>query len=201
MIYSKEKEMTDIKSALSNVLNEWDKHEETIRTQPQENQAVVQKIIAHRFKPTNNASRETFNAVRDFPNQKGVFYVEMLGKKGFKSSTVSTLLYQMTRNGQIAKAKDGCLVTTSTAYSPVKTLKKVRDIVPDKNVVRELIANVDKPSVGIAALSTDTAAPAPAPRKNSLILNRDWTPYKAIENLNVFQARALYDELKKMFGE
>ena len=190
--------MTDIKSALSNVLNEWDKHEETIRTQPQEKETMKTKIIAHRFKPTNNVSRETFNAVRDFPNQKGVFYVEMLGKKGFKSSTVSTLLYQMTRNGQIAKAKDGCLVTTSTAYSPVKTLKKVRDIVPDKNVVRELIANVDKPSVGIAALN---AEPTPAPRKNSLILNRDWTPYKAIENLNVFQARALYDELKKMFGE
>jgi hypothetical protein len=199
MIYSKEKEMTDIKSALSNVLNEWDKHEETIRTpQPQEKQTMTTKLIAHRFKPTNNASRETFNAVRDFPNQKGVFYIEMLGKKGFKSSTVSTLLYQMARNGQIAKAKDGCLVTTSSAYSPVKTLKKVKDVVPDKKLVRELIANVDKPSVGIAALN---AEPTPAPRKTSLILNRDWTPYKAIENLNVFQARALYDELKKMFGE
>jgi len=59
--------MTDMKSALSNVLNEWDKHEETIRTQPQEKQTMKTKIIAHRFKPTNNASRETFNAVRDFP--------------------------------------------------------------------------------------------------------------------------------------
>jgi hypothetical protein len=190
--------MTDIKSALSNVLNEWDKHEETIRTpQPQEKQTMTTKIIAHRFKPTNNASRETFNAVRDFPNQKGVFYIEMLGKKGFKSSTVSTLLYQMARNGQIAKAKDGCLVTTSNAYSPVKTLKKVKDIVPDKNMVRELIANVDKPSVGIAALNTDAA---PAPRKNSIVVSLSWTPDKAIENLTVYQARALYDKLKEIFG-
>jgi len=196
--------MTDMKSALSNVLNEWDKHEETIRTQPQEKQTMKTKIIAHRFKPTNNASRETFNAVRDFPNQKAAFYIEMLAKKGFKQTTVQALLYQMVRFGQMVKAKDGCLVTVGSAYTPIKMKRKGKEIKPDAKVVQALIAEADKPSksltvnVGIAALKSDAA---PAPRKNSLILNRDWTPYKAIENLNVFQARALYDELKKMFGE
>lgn len=192
--------MTDIKSALSNVLNEWDKHEETIRnpqTQPKENE-VNQKIIAHRFKPTNNASRETFNAVRDFPNQKTSFYLEMMLKKGFKQSTIKSLLYQMVHQGQMVKAKDGGLITTAPAYAPIKTTKK--KVVPDKQIVRDLIANVDKPSTGIAALKADTTAPARDVTKKSIVVNHNWTPQKAMENLTVFQARALYDELKKLFG-
>lgn len=199
--------MTDIKSALSNVLNQWDAHENEIRKQPKEKEIMTTKIVAHRFKPTNNASRETFNAVRDFPNQKVAFYVEMLTKKKFKPTTVQALLYQMVKQGQMVKAADGCLVTTSNSYAPVKTTRKSKDVKPDINVVRELIANVDKPnkpsksmavSVGIAALNSDTAQEAKP--KTSLILNRAWTPEKAIENLNVMQARALYDKLKTIFG-
>lgn len=191
--------MPDIKSELSNVLNEWDKHEETIRTQPKEKETMTTKIIAHRFKPTNNASRETFNAVRDFPNQKTPFYVDMLVKKKFKDSTIKALIYQMVSQGQIAKAADGCLVAVGNVYAPIKTKRKSKDVKPDSSVVPYLIAKVETPSVGIAALNAEPN-PTPAPRKHSIILNRDWTPDKAIENLNVMQARALYDKLKTIFG-
>jgi len=121
----------------------------------------------------------------------------MLAKKGFKQTTVQALLYQMVRFGQMVKAKDGCLVTVGSAYTPIKMKRKGKEIKPDAKVVQALIAEVDKPSVGIAALNTE---PTPAPRKNSIIVSHTWTPYKAIENLTVYQARALYDELHKMFG-
>ena len=52
--------MPDIKTAL---LNAWAKDEE---------QTIKEKTmqpLAHRFKPTNNVSRETFNYIRNNPNQ------------------------------------------------------------------------------------------------------------------------------------
>jgi hypothetical protein len=171
--------MPDIKSELSKVLNQWDKHEETIRN-PKEN--TMQR--GHNFKPTNNVSRETFNYVRDNPAQQRKQIVEALTLRGFKSASVDSLLAQMIRSGSVRRDDDKRYFATTNEFAPIKAASKKRE----------------QPSAGIAALSTDTAAPARDITKKSIILNHAWTPQKAIENLTVFQARALYDELKNLFG-
>lgn len=165
---------------LSKVLNQWDKHEETIRN-PKEN--TMTKV--HNFKPTNNVSRETFNYVRDNPAQQRKQIVEALTLRGFKSSSIDSLLVQMIRVGSLRRDDDKRYFAKTPEFVPIKAINKKKEV---------------QPSAGIAALSTDTAAPARDITKKSIIVNHSWTPQKAIENLTVFQARALYDELKKLFG-
>lgn len=171
--------MPDMKSELSKVLNQWDKHEETIRN-PKEN-TMPTKYLGN---ITNNVSRETFNYVRDNPNNGRKQIQAALTKKGFKAGSIDALLTSMTRARLIEKQDDNTYVAREQEYRPLKGRDKP----------------LQKPSAGIAALSTDTAAPARDITKKSIILNHAWTPQKAIENLTVFQARALYDELKKLFG-
>jgi len=181
--------MPDIKSELSKVLNQWDKHEESIRN-PKEKEMKKD----YGFKATNNVSRETFQYVYNHAGQKGKQIIAAMKERGFNESSVGSLLTQMVRIKSIRRDQEGGYFPLTNEYQPIKSVSKKRIVPrPTQPQSNEMTVNV-----GIAALN---AEPTPAPRKNSLILNRDWTPYKAIENLNVFQARALYDELKKMFGE
>jgi hypothetical protein len=185
--------MPDIKSELSKVLNQWDKHEETIRN-PKEKTMTKD----YGFKPTNNVSRETFQYVYDHAGQNGKQVIAAMKARGFNESSVGSLLTQMVRMKSIRRDQNGGYFPLAHEYQPIKSASKKK------------IEKPEQPSAGIAALPPTGGSKhikegykftEHAPRKNSLILNRDWTPYKAIENLNVFQARALYDELKKMFGE
>lgn len=182
--------MPDIKSELSKVLNQWDKHEETIRN-PKEN--TVKKDYG--FKPTNNVSRETFQYVYDHAGQTGKQIIAAMGARGFNSSSVGSLLTQMVRVGSLKRDQHGGYFPLTHEYQPIKSVPKKR-IVPQP--APEQPSKSMTVSVGIAALNADTTQETTP--KTSLILNRAWTPDKAIENLNVMQARALYDKLKTIFG-
>lgn len=174
--------MPDIKSELSKVLNQWDKHEETIRN-PKENAMQRQ----HNFQPTNNVSRETFDYVCTHAGQKNKQIISAMKARGFNASSVGSLLTQMVRVKSIRRDQNGAYFPLTNEYVPIKAAPKKK-----KDVAQE------PPSAGIAALNADTTQKAKT--KTSIVLNRGWTPEKAIENLNVIQARALYDELKKIFG-
>ena len=180
--------MPDIKSELSKVLNQWDKHEETIRN-PKEKQ--VEKTYG--FKTTNNVTRETFNYVRDNPFQARRQIKEALTRRGFKEGSIDALLTQMRNGGLIERTTNGQYVAKANEFHPVKLKDKVKPKAPAHKAKK-----AEPPSAGIAALAPDTKQEAKP--KTSIILNRGWTPEKAIENLNVVQARALYDELKRIFG-
>lgn len=189
--------MPSLQDQLSAILPEWEREQQTIETVKQTNQnpkATMQQVTTrHLFKPTNNASRETFNAVRDFPNQQPAFYANMLAKKGFKHNTVRSLVYQMTRQGQFNQDANGNLSTKANAYAPIKATKATKPIKP-KNpaMVKEPSAPVQP--AGIAALNkTD-------PVKKSLLINHNWDAQKEVDKLSVMQARALYDLLKTIFG-
>lgn len=192
--------MPSLQDQLSAILPEWEREQQTIETIKQTNQnpkATMEQVTTrHLFKPTNNASRETFNAVRDFPNQQPVFYANMLSKKGFKHSTVRSLVYQMTRQGQFNVDAHGNLSAKSNAYAPIKSTK----IVKPKNPAMVKEPNAPVQPAGIAALPPQDA---PAPRKavqRSLLVNHNWDAQKEVEKLSVVQARALYDLLKTIFG-
>lgn len=200
--------MPSLQDQLKNLLPAWEEEQAKLETIKQTNQnpkATMQQVTTrHLFKPTNNASRETFNAVRDFPNQQPSFYANMLEKKGFKHSTVRSLIYQMSRQGQFNIDAHGNLSTKSNAYVPIKATKVIK-------LVKAKKAEAPAQSEGIAALPPVGGSKhikegykftEHAPRKatHSLIVNHNWDAQKEVDKLSVMQARALYDLLKTIFG-
>lgn len=184
--------MPSLQDQLQNLLPAWEEEQARIEQAKQINQnpkATMQQVpTRHLFKPTNNASRETFNAVRDFPNQQPSFYVNMLEKKGFKHATVRSLVYQMTKQGQFHQDISGALTTVANAYVPIKA-GKPKTAKPKQ---------VDVPAqAGIAALPPQDSKPKVT---RSLIINHTWDAQKEVDKLSVMQARALYDLLKTIFG-
>jgi len=198
--------MPSLRDQLQAILPTWEeeqsKLEQTKQSTNNPKATMEQVTTRHLFKPTNNASRETFNAVRDFPNQQPVFYADMLEKKGFKHNTVRSLIYQMTRQNQMKQAADGGLTTVANAYVPLKstkamTGKNLKKIKP-KNPAMVKSPNAPVQAAGIAALP-----PQDTPRKavqRSLMINHNWDAQKEVDKLSVMQARALYDLLKTIFG-
>lgn len=185
--------MPSLQDQLQNLLPAWEEEQAKIEQTKQINQnpkATMEQVTTrHLFKPTNNASRETFNAVRDYPNQQPSFYANMLEKKGFKHNTVRSLIYQMTRQGQFNQDPQGNLTTKANAYVPVKSTKVHKKVKPK--------ADVAPVQAGIAALPPQDSKPKVT---RSLIVNHNWDAQKEVDKLSVMQARALYDLLKTIFG-
>jgi hypothetical protein len=193
--------MSSLQDQLKSLLPAWEEEQARIEQTKQSTnnpKATMEQVTTrHLFKPTNNASRETFNAVRDFPNQQPVFYANMLEKKGFKHNTVRSLIYQMSRQGQFNIDAHGNLSTKSNAYVPIKATKVHKKIKPkNPEMVKEPQAPV-QPAAGIAALPPQDSKPKVT---RSLIINHTWDAQKEVDKLSVMQARALYDLLKTIFG-
>ena len=169
--------MPDLKTAL---LNAWAKDEE---------QTIKEKTMKtqHRFKTTNNASRETFNFIKHNPNLTSQEVVGHLERKGFKRSSTTALCNQMVRGGLVAKDSRGGLRVLADDYRPLK-IKVVKKQKP-KETKEEM--------AGLAALAPQDKEVRPV---TTLVLSRDWTAQKVVDKLSVVQARQLYDLLKQIFG-
>ena len=173
--------MPDIKTAL---LNAWAKDEEqTIK------EKVMTKPLAHRFKPTNNASRETFAFIKNNPNLKASEIVRHMVKRGFKENSTVSLCTQMVRQGMVSKDVNGGLRVMQDEYAPLKAYKKKAKVkvvkVPKKEVA------------GLAALAPQDKVDT---SRSTIVLNRNWTAHGVVDKLSVMQARELYDLLKQIFG-
>lgn len=158
-------------------INAWEQDDAAHRTP----EAQITGEKSHYFKPTNNVTRETFNAVRDNPGRTRVEITTMLGVRGFNKASVSSLLGQMIKQGLLREI-EGHVYAVAKEYTPIKahsTLKsKARVVTPKSD------------SKGIAALPAAATAP---------IIQTDWDAKTMIDHLSVRQARALYEELKKLF--
>jgi hypothetical protein len=173
--------MPDIKTAL---LNAWAKDEEqTIK------EKVMTTPLAHRFKPTNNASRETFAFIKNNPNLKASEIVRHMVKRGFKENSTVSLCTQMVRQGMVSKDVNGGLRVMQDEYAPLKAYKKKAKVkvvkVPKKEVA------------GLAALAPQDKVDT---SRSTIVLNRNWTAHGVVDKLSVMQARELYDLLKQIFG-
>ena len=147
------------------------------------------------FNVTTNVSRTTFEYVRDNPNKHHRNIILDLAAKGFKESSVSALLSQFRRCGTIARSADGRYTATTDQYvapTPSKLRQAVAKPAPKPRSTMPLPPPTlperkPHPAAGLAALK-----PQPAVITNEVehILN----------TLPIKQARALYDELHKIFG-
>lgn len=165
--------MPDLKSEMSKVLDEWNKPESTTMTQ---------KTPPY-FTTTNNVCRATFDCIKNNPGKTRQDIARMLEADGYKKSSTTSLMGQMVKQGMV-RDTGGVLFTVHAEYRPIKSYKafvKMQEKAQPKKVKKD------------APVAQVKAEPAPQ-------INSAWDAETILNNLSIKQARALYDELRKIFG-
>lgn len=215
--------MPDIKTALSRVLSEWSDDEDSRKQTTKEN-----AVQPYHFKATNNVTRETFNYVRDNPGKTAKQIMDSMGARGYKTSSVRSLLGQMVLGSMLAvDAPTGTYHAIKKEYSPMKasvlkagreqtkkslskTIKQLalkhipitRDYparqAPTVNIDVQAIKNRNTPE-GIATLNAAHAQATLAP-SIAAPTPKLLTAAQVLETLSIKEAHILYRELQSMFG-
>lgn len=211
----KEKAMPDIKTALeealkktnkqlSETLNEWAADDEAHKKiQPQQEKAMTETTQAPETQDkrvTNNVSRETFYFVRDNPGLTRDEIISRMVAKGFKSTSVVSLLGQMLRGRIVMEDAAGKWSSVVREYVPVQSVqtKKIAGKVapapaPEKPKSKKVV--LVSRETGKVLNPAPVATPAP-----TYATPDDWTVDSVIGGLNVRQAMAVYAELRNIFG-
>lgn len=178
-------------------LDAWDKHEEQIRKPHKEKQ-----VKNPRVRVTNNVMRATFDEVKYTPNMQINDYIESLMSRGFKKSSVGSVLYQLLRVGQLKRAEDGSVSVTQAEYAPLNNKRVKKKPEPRRKIV-VVTRGKPKTAQGIAALKADTGLQNPEKFDTNTIASRlppvAFIPSQIVDNLSVLHARELYDYLKRIF--
>lgn len=187
--------MPDIKTALEQALAkakpqlpaEWDDEGgaaaiETITTQAKE--ATVPKKL---FETTNNVTRATFNYIVAHPGSTRREILTALEEQSFKQGSTSSLLGQFSKQGHII-VRGGFYFAQHDDYRPLKTMrKKVKTPKPQaKQPERKKVVVVSKRTGEVVSATPQ--------------INSAWDAATLLNNLSIKQARALYDELRTIFG-
>lgn len=137
----------------------------------------------------NNVMRETFDCILNNPGLTAKEIANKLEEQGFKASSVTSVVSQLWRSGQLFR--DGIAYRcTSSTYMPISRKNQI------------VVQKTTPQSQGIAAL-TPVPAPAPVPVHKPVpvpVTEPDFDPRKMIGTLSVYHAKDLYEELKTMFG-
>lgn len=183
-------------------LNQWEREEKQ--------EAAPVPVSYQKTSPfaiTNNLNRKTFSCIQNSPGTRKEI-TEHLVKQGFKLGSVSAVIGHMLRQGVAVIGSDGVLRVTTPEYVPLKSYKTIQNM-KKKTQERKKVVVVSKKTGlpvggekrpvsssvgGIAALSP-APTPVPAP------VSPEQFVFKLLESLSVLQARAVYDELKKIFGD
>lgn len=179
--------MPDIKTALEKALNEW----EPAAAKPE---PTPSKAKAY-FTVTNNVCRVTFEYVRDNPGKTRVEAAKALEAQGYKSGSVSSLLGQMLKQGMMRESAH-LLYVTSNEYRPLKSSKVLKSM----QAKAQAQAVPERKKVVLVSKRTGEVL-NPAPKVEAVPqINSVWDAETLLNNLSIKQARALYDELRKIFG-
>jgi len=210
---------------LRETLNAWEQDDQPTtkeKTMPNPNPVVI--IDSNKGRPmfgiSNNVSRETFNHVRDNPGKTRKQVVQDMVAKGFKETSVGSLINQLTVANQITRGIGDVLVANVKEYIPIKAkdLKKIRAS-KQATKAKELLAKAKaaraekRAAKQAPARSQVTVVEEPkqkyqpqeaagiaalSPTTMPLI---DLTAEKILDSMGVRQAKVLYAELKKIFEE
>jgi hypothetical protein len=132
-------------------------------------------IGGHRI--TSNSTRTTFNYVRDNPGVTSTEATVALEKLGVKAGSSTSLLSTMVARGNLRKTASGALFAAQKEYVPIKGTR------------------VQKSKTKAVAPVVDDPKPIEAVQ-----INAAWDAETLLNSLSIKQARALYDELRKIFG-
>jgi hypothetical protein len=211
---------TALKSALNKTLQEWDDDDEAPPApscQPVSTSFPVtsnqKPVMTNLFNVTNNVSRSTFNYIKDNPGSTRQEIIIALEHTGFTKASVAALISQMNKAKMIHKTNDLWYVDVPE-YIPIKNVGYVKkkakvEKKPTTGIGALLRAKLEKPALthdeamDAAAKAMgypDQTPPIVPTRKGFVSLVRNRTPESIIDNMTVYQARELYDHLKKLFG-
>lgn len=191
-----------LQEQLRAALNKWEK-EENEQAAQQAQPVSYQK--ASPFQVTNNLNRTAFNELQQQPGTRKQVTDRLLAR-GFKLGSVSAVLGHMLRQGLAQKDDEGVIHVTVPEYVPLKSYKTLQNMKKKaaKKKVTQIVVDVRNKKVeekrpvsssvgGIAAIMRPKDLPPPAPLP--------WSVREVLESLSVLQARAVYDELRKIFGD
>lgn len=160
-----------------------------------------------------NATRATHAYIAANPGAARADVIDAVAAQGCNRGTITAVITQMLAQG-LLRAQDRHLWVINQEYRPVKSgtvlaaerkaeaaaalhakrvenLKKAR-AARAANIQTKRVESRKKPKhvpLEVKKAAIPQSAPAPA-----------WTPEMVLNGLPVLQARALYDELKKLFG-
>ncbi len=170
-------------AALSATLEEWGDDEDA--PAPAAVTPTKEPITMTQQTSTLSVSEGTFNFVRNNPNNTARYVVESLfALYGYNTASTTSLISQMVKQGRVGR-ENGVLVALYETYSPIKASKQAVKV--EHKQVKIVVNGQDNtaPAGGIATL----AKPPVAHSISNLL-----------DNISVNEARALYLELKKLFG-
>ena len=185
-ITRKETVMPDIQTALKSAIDAW----EPTPT----GQQLKEKIMAKTpFAIQNNVTRVTFDYIKLHPGTTSTAASRDLAKHGFKESSVTALMAQFVRAGLATRDNNHGYRVTADEYKPMKASVKYAK----KTVVKAKPAPKarEPQNDGIAALQPEATSKRVV---NTIVFGK--TPEEVIKNMTVFQAKELYEYLKKLFG-
>lgn len=182
--------MPDIKTALEQALAkaqpraqlpaEWDDEGSAAAIETITTKAKESTMPRQFFTTTNNVTRATFDYIVKHPGKSRKEILKALEAQGFKKGSTSSLIGQFTKQGYIVN-RDGFMFAQQTEYKPLKTSKRKAAVVAAP--------------VKAAPKAKPEVKPEAAPQ-----INAAWDAETLLNNLSIKQARALYDELRKIFG-
>ena len=208
--------MPDMQTALSNALkttiNNWEKDDmQTTQTNTQ-----TRPKGKRFFDVTNNVTRATFDYVKNNPNLTSAEICADMEKLGYKPSSVSSLVAQFAVQKLAERDDRGRYIIIVPEYRPLKAKKKTLTLVAKPEEIKPKRKYEKRAVTGIGALLREKLENTPMPSQDALdaaayamggavnkrftTLVRTKSPEDILKDLTVFQARELYDYLKKMFG-
>lgn len=173
---------------LQSTLDDWSDDEDTRAPVVIDTKQTKEKEVATVEKP-QSISKTTFDYILNNPRHTAKQVVDVLYKMyGFNPSSTTSLIAQMLRAGLLSRA-DGKLYPMVSAYTPIPSPPKnpkPKASTAQPSDFNNFQAVKPKDTGGIAALASK---PDVAHNITSLL-----------DNISVNEARALYMELKKLFG-
>lgn len=188
--------MPDLQTALKNAIETWepspaDKPFQTVQ-QPEE-KPMSNKIT---FPIRNNVTRVVFDYVKLHPGTTTSAASRDLAKNGYKESSVTSLMVQFVKCGLAVRDNNHGYRVVVDEYIPMKSSMKRKPLPKAPSKVKATKAErVEPKSDGIAALQPEATA-----KRVTNILVFGKSPEEVIKNMTVFQAKELYEYLKKLFG-
>ena len=183
-ITTKENNMQTQSPELKKAITDWSKDE---------------KKPKHLFETSNNVSRATFNLVKANPGCDARTIVKIGSNQGHKASSVTSLIAQLVRVGQISKNDKGQLWVTQPEYTPIKhkDLREAKEKIDKEREAKERAAKKALRDLNKAKPVNIDAAHKVQPKPQALPDNID----QILESLSFPQAIALYKKLKAMLGQ
>ena len=191
---------TALTSALQQATKEWaadDTPHQKLSEKPMDTQQQHPQASAN-----VSVTQATFDCIRDNPGFTRQEIVNTLARMGYKPSSTSSLIAQMTLLNMVKK-EDRRLYAVTADHKGLTSKRVLLARKQKKSETRRKKVEIRRLTNEAKQLTLTTPNTTSTVRVFTPSLNDDLaakSPQQILSQFNVVQARALYDELKRIFG-